>query len=140
MSGCLGPRRRPCSSCPYRRDAPSGLWARNEYERLLRYDGTTGEQAEQGAFGPFLCHHDDGHLCAGWVGCHDMYESLAIRLAQVNGLVLDLDAIFAYRSPVPLFASGREAAEHGLRDLDAPNPETQRRMRALLRSWGRRRD
>jgi hypothetical protein len=35
------PRKTPCSTCPYRRDAPSGLWAASEYDLLPGLDGTT---------------------------------------------------------------------------------------------------
>ena len=27
-------RSQPCSSCPYRKDVPSGVWAHHEYEKL----------------------------------------------------------------------------------------------------------
>lgn len=134
MTSAITPRLRPCPSCPYRRDVPSGLWAAEEYDLLSKFDGTTAEQAKAGAFAVFGCHTQDGHLCAGWVGCHDMGENLAIRIR--GGL--DLDAIHAYRSPVPLFASGAEAAEHGKRDIAEPGPEAGRKIRQLLRQQRRR--
>ncbi len=115
MTG-LRPRPRPCPSCPYRRDVPSGIWAPEEYAKLPPYDGETGQQAEAGAFRLFTCHQGDEMLCAGWVGCHDMAESLAVRL---HWRKIDADAVFGYTSPVPLFGSGAEAAAHGLRDASA---------------------
>lgn len=123
------PRQRPCASCPYRRDVPSGIWEAHEYNKLPAYDKSVLDQAVAGAFSPFYCHTKDGHLCAGWVGCHDMEENLAIRMADN----LDHDAIRAYRSPVPLFASGAEAAAHGKRDISAPGPRAQRKIIQLLR-------
>jgi Family of unknown function (DUF6283) len=134
----LIPRSRPCSSCPYRRDAPSGLWAPQEYRKLPGYDGSTAEQIRARAFGAFFCHHDDGQLCAGWVGCHDMSNNLGLRVAIAAGLNIDLDAVLAYVSPVPLFGSGAEAAAHGLRDLMAPGAVTRRRAAALRRMRERR--
>jgi hypothetical protein len=122
-------RPRPCATCPYRRDVPSGVWAESEYAKLPAYDGTTGEQAEAGAFAPFHCHSTPETLCAGWVGTHDMDESLAMRM---QGGRMD-PAVWQYESPVPLFASGAEAAAHGMRDLEHPGPEAGDRQRKLLR-------
>lgn len=122
------PRRRPCPSCPYRRDVPSGIWAAEEYEKLETYDGSTTDQATAGAFAAFFCHTQDGHLCAGWVGCHDMTENLAIRMRSD----LDHAGILGYRSPVPLFTSGTEAAEHGNRDITEPGPRAVRKIGQLV--------
>lgn len=115
-----GPAKRPCGSCPYRRDVPSGVWHRSEYEKLPRYDGETWDQP----VGAFFCHQQDGHLCAGWVGCHDMEETMALRppFFQMNGLEPeDVQAALDYECPVPLFESGQEAADHGMRDLESPS-------------------
>lgn len=50
----------PCEKCPYRRDAPIGLWAREEFERLLESDvDTLGVM--------YGCHKGNGHFCAGWL-------------------------------------------------------------------------
>jgi uncharacterized protein DUF6283 len=126
----ITPRKRPCASCPYRRDVPSGLWEAHEYDKLGSYDGDTAVQAIAGAFKAFFCHTKDGHLCAGWVGCHDMHENLAIRMHDG----VDYDAVLNYRSPVPLFASGAEAAAHGKRDIANPGPEAQRKIEQLIRA------
>ena len=128
------PRRRPCTSCPYRPDVPSGLWLAHEYNRLPTYDGTT-EQFEAGAFGLFFCHQQDGHLCAGWVGCHDMTQNLAVRIHADR---VDLDTVLGYQSPVPLFESGAQAAEHGKRDIADPGPAARRKVAQLLRQRERR--
>jgi hypothetical protein len=127
-------RKRPCSSCPYRRDVPSGIWQEHEYAKLPRYDGDVPDQVMARATGLFYCHQQDRHLCAGWVGCHDMDNNLAVRLSHS-----DIDpAVYEYVSPVPLFASGAEAAEHGRCDLDAPSPEATRKMAQLRGMQSRR--
>lgn len=112
------PADRPCGSCPYRRDVPSGVWAAEEYAKLPPYDRETGEQP----LGAFMCHQQDGRLCAGWVGCHDMDENLGLRLAVASGdmSVETAESVRRYQSRVPLFGSGAEAAEHGLREVAAP--------------------
>jgi hypothetical protein len=121
----------PCGSCPYRRDVPSGVWDDEEYAKLPGYDLPLAEQPTA----VFLCHQQDGRVCAGWAGTHDMEECFALRLAASAGALEGdaLDATRDYESPVPLFASGREAANHGLRDLEEPGPEAVRTIRRLHR-------
>ncbi len=109
------PAPRPCGSCPYRRDVPSGLWDAVEYDKLPAYDRPTMEQPPQA----FYCHQQDGRLCAGWVGCHDMGHNLAMRFGRGLSLAEHVD-VMVYTTDVPLFASGAEAAEHGKRDVAAP--------------------
>lgn len=125
------PAPRPCISCPYRKDVPSGLWLEEEYAKLPRYDLETGFQPT-GAFG---CHQQDGRLCAGWVAVHDMEESLSLRLATGAGIIDagDLDEIFDYTTNVPLFASGREACDHGMREVERPGPEAREAIQRLER-------
>ena len=66
----------PCGSCPYRKDVPSGIWAKSEYDKLPRYDGETWEQDPKA----FMCHQRDGCLCGGWLACHSPRHLLALRL------------------------------------------------------------
>lgn len=115
----------PCGSCPYRCDVPSGVWEASEYEKLTRYDGPTWGQDPA----VFMCHRQDGKMCAGWLATHDPVESLALRLAVANGRVDP--SIFDYTTDVPCFGSGAEAAEHGLRELEAPSIEAMRMMEKL---------
>lgn len=122
MTPTLPPAARPCGSCPYRRDVPSGVWDASEYAKLPRYDLPTGEQP----IGVFLCHRQDGRACAGWCAVHDMDECLALRFAAAEGTVTDYEALRDYETDVPLFASGAEAAQHGLREIAAPGPEARR--------------
>lgn len=127
------PRKTPCASCPYRQDAPSGLWAASEYDKLPLYDGPTWSQPQ----GLFMCHSSPDKMCSGWTGCHDMTENLAVRLAAHRGEV-DLDEVTEYISPVPLFASGAEAAEHGRRDIEAPSDRAMDKAAKLEKAIARR--
>lgn len=135
-----GPAVRPCGSCPYRCDVPPGVWAAEEYDRLPDYDGPTAEQP----VGVFLCHQADGRVCAGWVACHDMAESMALRMAVLTGTVSPetLDEILDYASPVPVFGSGAEAAEHGKSEIEAPSEKAVRIIDRIVAKrpdviWGR---
>jgi len=109
------PSAAPCGTCPYRRDVPAGIWHPTEYAKLPGYDGEMLDQLAARALGLFFCHQNDGHLCAGWAGCHDMTELVATRIHEVD------PATFDYASPVPLFASGAEAAAHGLSGVANPS-------------------
>lgn len=121
----------PCTSCPYRRDVPSGVWAAHEYDKLPDYDGEIGEQAVKKAAALFYCHTHDDQLCAGWLGCHGPSNLLAVRLAAYRG---KLDpSVFEYKSPVPLFRSGAQAAAHGKRAIMRPGPRAKRTVVRLLR-------
>ena len=57
-------RQSPCRNCPYRKDAPLGLWHPSEFDNLLET-----ERLELGAV--FACHgtrkHEDMGICAGWL-------------------------------------------------------------------------
>lgn len=127
-------REQPCPSCPYRRDAPSGLWDRQEYERLPDYDGDIGDQAQVGALAGFQCHLQTGQLCAGWVGCHGPQNLLALRLKADR---LD-PSVWDYQTSMALHPSGQAAHDHGVRDLDEPDERTRLKARALERLHVRR--
>ena len=126
------PKKSPCGSCPYRQDAPTGLWHYEEYIKLPEYDRPMPEQP-QGVFG---CHQDDGHLCAGWVGTHDMKRNLAVRLNWLTGHMTDEEflQVLGYETKTPLFATGREACNHGLQDYDAPPERTERVKKKLKKN------
>jgi hypothetical protein len=126
----------PCVSCPYRKDVPSGVWHPDEYLKLPRYDLPTAEQP----FGAFFCHQQNGRLCSGWVGCHDMDESMGLRMAASAGLLTpeDVDAALDYECPVELFESGAEAARHGLADVPEPSEQAKRAIDKLERRRERR--
>ncbi|MET8997158.1 DUF6283 family protein [Amycolatopsis sp. NPDC004169] len=130
------PAPRPCVSCPYRRDVPSGVWHVSEYAKLPRYDTETGTQPG----GLFQCHQNDTddtrrRICAGWAGCHDGDELLALRLAVISGRITPetAQATVNYQSPVPLFDSGAEAAAHGVRNMSDPDAEALRTIEKIRR-------
>jgi hypothetical protein len=123
----------PCKSCPYRCDVPSGVWAQHEYEKLPKYDGEIGEQVMNGAWGLFNCHQRDGNLCAGWLACHGADNLLAMRMTGEE----IAPEVWAYESPVPIFDSGREAAEHGMRDIENPGVWAQSTINRLMRKLER---
>lgn len=127
MTQLPAPPKTPCGSCPYRRDVPSGIWDRSEYEKLPGYDGETWEQS----FGLFMCHQKDGCLCGGWLLTHDRNHLMALRLNPVDPSVWD------YASEVEVFNSGQEAHDHGVRDLDRPGPDAQRKIAGLQRLQNR---
>jgi len=113
------PAKNPCGSCPYRKDVPSGVWDESEYVKLVEYDEP--KMFEQPS-ALFMCHQDNGCLCAGWVGTHDMENQLSVRLAAFVIPEVMMAAI-NYTTAVPLFASGKEAADHGMRDFTHPSPK-----------------
>lgn len=113
-------RPRPCASCPYRCDVASGVWHPDEYEKLKGYDGETFDQP----IATFFCHQGDGHVCSGWLGHRDPADLLAVRFGITSG---KLDpSVAEYTTTVPLFESGAEAAEHGMRDVNNPSAKAQK--------------
>jgi hypothetical protein len=125
------PAKNPCGTCPYRRDVPSGVWAAEEYAKLPPYDNDTSAQP----LGVFHCHQQDGRICAGWAGTHDMNQSLALRLAaSTRNLAPEVvEAVLDYTTEVPLFDTGAEAAEHGLAEVDEPGEKARKKIDHLTR-------
>lgn len=121
------PTSRPCGSCPYRRDVPSGLWDASEYEKLPKFDDPNDPES----WAVFQCHQQNGHVCAGWVACHDMYDAIGLRLAVSMGAIEDPEPFLEYETDVEIFDSGAEAAEHGMREIDNPSPEGRRAIDKL---------
>lgn len=125
MTDLLSPPKRPCGSCPYRRDVPSGIWAAEEYAKLPAYDRETWQQPP----GLFMCHQQDGCLCGGWLAAHDRENLLALR---IHGPRLD-PGVWDYEPGVPVFGSGAQAAAHGIAEIVNPGTEAQRKIDGLLR-------
>jgi hypothetical protein len=119
----------PCKSCPYRKDVPSGVWAASEYDKLPLYDGTIIEQIIGGGSALFMCHQNDGKLCAGWVAAHGPENLVALRLHRDK---VD-PSVFDYKSPVPVFGSGEAASKHGKRSIRRPGKNAQKTIVRLLR-------
>ena len=126
-------RSMPCSACPYRRDVPSGVWSADDYAKLPPYDRPTLDQPVQA----FPCHATSEHLCHGWAVCHSGRghdrELLALRfVAVLSGADPEIP-----EATVPLFDSGTEAAEHGLRDVNHPSSEARLTMARLQGKYER---
>lgn len=74
-----------------------------------------------------MCHQQDGHLCGGWLACHDPRHLAALRLHPVD------PSAYGYTTSVPVFSSGAEAREHGLQRPD-------RRAAKMIRNLARKRE
>lgn len=121
------PRPRPCASCPYRCNVPSGVWDASEYAKLPEYDGDTASQFPAA----FFCHQQDGSVCSGWLGHRDPSQLLGVRLGVLRGQ-LD-ESCLDYSTDVLLFPTGAEAAAHGMAEYEHPSPaaaETMRKIKA----------
>jgi hypothetical protein len=114
----------PCTSCPYRRDTPPGVWHAEEYAKLPLYD--TNEE-----LATFLCHHSPASgvdtACRGWLTVH--CESVAVRLAMLRGTVTP-DQVYA-EVKEPLYASGAEAAAAGVAGIKTPGREAKKVIKRL---------
>lgn len=116
----------PCSTCPYAKSTPAGVWHPSEYDNLATYDDPTwdpetGTLDRDPNLAPFACHHsqlgrDPGLLCRGWVSVHR--ESPAVRLAIACGRLELSDA--NHVPATELYGSGTEAAAAGKRPLGEP--------------------
>lgn len=122
MSDCLTVRNVPCAACPYRKDAPSGLWHESEYRKLPDYDRPTALQPP----GVFLCHDADRDsvMCRGWLEVHGAqergHELLALRIAAAFREVKIEEFPFP-PCGVPLHESGQTACDAGMRDVKRPS-------------------
>lgn len=121
------PRKSPCASCPYRKNVPSGIWHPEEYDKLPRYDEETFAQPVE----LFMCHQGEGDVCTGWLCRADPGQLLAVRMGLING-TLAPEAL-DHTTTVPLFASGREAAEHGKRDELTPDERARSAISKIVR-------
>ncbi|WP_317983968.1 DUF6283 family protein [Nocardia colli] len=83
---------------------------------------------------PMRSDSDLRRLCAGRVGCHGDHL-LGLRLALMQGRIsgATFQAAIDYQSPVPLFGSGAEAADHGQVDIHRPGLEAVRAIAKISR-------
>lgn len=122
----------PCGSCPYRKDVPSGIWVKEEYDKLLIYDRPIIDQMLASA-GAFMCHQQDGKLCAGWLACHGgNLATLRLAACGMGDEKYD-ESVFTYETHVPVFASGAEARRHGLKEIRRPRLTARRMIDGLRR-------
>lgn len=109
----LTSNKNPCSTCPYRKDVPSGVWHYEEYEKLRGYDDNT-------ALSVFMCHQSSvanvEMACKGWVMVHQ--NSVAVRLACMTRQI-DHRTCFE-PTEVELYESGNAAADAGQRHIKRP--------------------
>jgi hypothetical protein len=77
----------------------------------------------------FMCHQNDGCLCGGWLLTHGTDNLLALRMHAGN---LD-PSVWTYAPDVPVFPSGKAAAEHGVSGVDNPSDEARRKIEGLVR-------
>ena len=119
----------PCIACPYRKDVASGVWAAEEYDKLIEFDAPTAEQP----LAVFACHAAPENLCHGWAVCHsnrgNEYQLLSLRM-RGRGLKIP-------EAAVPLFASGTEAAVHGKKAIKRPGKKAKVTMDKLLKKHKR---
>lgn len=115
---------RPCSTCPYRRDTPPGIWHPDEYAKLPLYDEPAwdGQQlSHDHELALFHCHQETAThvptVCRGWLHVHA--DSVAVRLGIGMGqlTIEQRDA----EPLVDLYATGAEAAAAGLAGCDNPD-------------------
>lgn len=84
---------RPCENCPYRKDAPRKLWAKEEFRDLLESEAST-----LGTL--YACHKFKGMpsnqrgLCAGWLLDQKKRGIPSIRLRVM--MIHNPDVVAAY--------------------------------------------
>jgi hypothetical protein len=76
----------------------------------------------------FMCHQRDGNLCSGWLACHDPQELLALRFpGRVD------ESAYNYTTDVPVFASGREAHDHGVKEIPSLGTKATKMMQGIIK-------
>lgn len=92
-------KKQPCNDCPYRKDAPLKLWAKEEFIKLL--------EIEHDPIGTkYNCHKNDGNYCVGWLmnqRAHDV-PSVALRLTLMKKN-LSWSFLDQFTSPVEMYKS-----------------------------------
>ncbi len=104
-------KKKPCNSCPYRKDTSLQIWHREEFERLL--------ENEKDYIGKvYGCHKKDGCACTGWLMLQDKnyFPSMALRL-ELTFQGIDRTYLDALNSPSPLYESVEEMCAANYPDL-----------------------
>jgi hypothetical protein len=140
MSTTIGCLPVPCVTCPYRKDVPSGVWHRDEYQKLVAYDAETAAQPAA----LFMCHQQHGGLCTGWVQSHaardHRFDLLALRLHSFSDRV-DVKQISNVARSVPavaLFRTGAAAMRHGLKRISNPGRKAVEAIASIVRKRRRK--
>lgn len=135
MTAQIAINRAPCQSCPYRKDVPSGIWAAEEYDKILVYDNETTLQPPKA----FLCHLNNGCLCRGWLDVH-RDQPLGLRFAVALG-ILDPEAVdraLDEGPATPVFASAAAAAKHGRKAIKRPSRKAREMVAKIETKRGRK--
>lgn len=122
---------RACSTCPYRRDTPPGIWSAEEYAKLRGYDEQWGQDP---VIAVFHCHQETATgcptVCRGWLSTHR--ECVAVRLACAMGLLCFQDVP---QDVEPLYyGTGNEAADAGLVGVPEPGSAAKAAIHRLVKS------
>ena len=116
----------PCDTCPYRKDTPLGIWHRSEYEKLPAWD-------EPYCYpGMFLCHNggdEKNTICRGWMEVHE--ANLGVRL--LTRTKVEFNEHNNQPTKIPLYASGKEAMEAGIKGIRRPSRKAKEKVSKLLK-------
>jgi len=128
-------QKKPCASCPFRKDATRAMWVPGHYQMLL-----DGDQPFGHLFGCHKYRHQEQkHYCAGWMldQRERGFPNLTLRLDLVSREVA-VEVIDAYHDGGhELFESIEELAAYN----GVPVPEGDERVQCVecgfqgLRSW-----
>lgn len=127
--------RAPCKSCPYRQDVPSGIWEKEEYDKILPYDNPTMFQPPT----MFMCHQQDGSVCRGWLDCHGD-QLLGLRLACARGDIApeDVSRAFEEGPAVPVFKTADLASRHGRKAIEKPSKKAKTLINQIEKKRGKK--
>jgi hypothetical protein len=95
--------KKPCSNCPYRKDAPKKLWDKQEFIDLMANDSNTFGGKMYG------CHKKNGNACAGWMinQLDRGTPSIQLRMALIKA-GLTREELDKFKSAKPMYKSIEE--------------------------------
>lgn len=91
--------KKPCSNCPYRKDAPLQHWDIEEFRNLLKYEndyiGTV-----------YQCHKKNGNICAGWMinQIENHFPSIQLRIKMMKERLTPSD-LEKFSSPHEMYST-----------------------------------
>jgi hypothetical protein len=127
--------RKPCGQCPFRKDAPKGVWHEDHYE-MLRGLCSNHDVMSSGSYRTFACHgtrnKKDNAVCAGWM----LYQrehgvpSIGLRLTLATRGKVAIDCLEEVASPTEIYYDIDELADDNIDviHLMAEMPELQCEM------------